>query len=511
MIKLMIVDDEYNIRMGLQSMIERKFPEVYSFRFAEDGRDALEQLEEDPADIIITDIRMPIMDGITLLSHIQQFPYKPEVLLLSGYDDFQYAQKAIRYQVRDYLLKPVVREELYSFLEKMKIEILDRKLQNELLTVSSPSDWIANVLNSNSNDSSETYTNLLNAGYGWMEGQYILGIICIRQNDLISMLLSEAENIIISKDKEGNIIIVAQNKNELLQLAEELKKLGEREYRIALSSSTEGIQQLRKAYSEAKQTMKYFLVINNSEVLFYDHIIKRSSNCELPLETIRRLSNLLGTDRLPEVKQLLQQILNIQVISHCEIGYLERISVIMNEDIFDKVYRCYGQESIHILRLYSQVGHIGNFQRFEDYYKKVEELLVRLDAFVKVAREQSSQENKSMQKAINYVHKHFAEDLNMAVVSNQLSLNYTYFSHAFKEYTGTSFSSYLRNFRLEKAKELLAGSDLKVYEISQQVGFDNVKHFIRIFKESEGITALEYRNQNQQPPKKTIPYPKFKG
>ncbi|MFF2908999.1 response regulator [Paenibacillus sp. NPDC057934] len=498
MIKLMIVDDEYNIRMGLQSMIERKFPEVYSFRFAEDGREALEQLEQDPADIIITDIRMPIMDGITLLSHIQQFPYKPEVLLLSGYDDFQYAQKAIRYQVRDYLLKPVVREELYSFLERIRVEIMDRKKQNELLTVSSPSDWIANILNSNSNDSSETFTDLLNAGYDWLEGQYILGIICVGQNDLIPVLLSEMQDIIISNDKEGNIIIIAQNKHEFIQLSEELKKSGERECRIALSSSTEGIQQLRKAYSEAKQTMKYFLV-NNSEVLFYDHIIKRSSNCELPLETIHRLSNLLGNDRLPEVKQLLQQILNIQVISHCEIGYLERISVIMNEEIFDKVYRYYGQESIHILRLYSQVGHIGNFQRFVDYYNKVEELLERLDAFVKVAREQSSQENKSMQKAINYVHKHFAEDLNMAVVSNQLSLNYTYFSHAFKEYTGTSFSSYLRNFRLEKAKALLAGSDLKVYEISQQVGFDNVKHFIRIFKELEGITALEYRNQNQQP------------
>jgi two-component system response regulator YesN len=501
MINLMIVDDEFNIRMGLKSMIERKFPEVFSFRFAEDGRDALDQLEQDPADIIITDIRMPIMDGITLLSHIQQFPYKPEVLLLSGYNDFQYAQKAIRYQVREYLLKPVVREELYAFLDKIRIEILDRKkvlLQNDGLTGPSPSDWIASILNSNSNDSSETSTNLLNAGYGWLEEQYIVGIIGLQQNDLISMLLSETQNI-ISKDKEGNIIVVAQNKNEFIQLAEELKELGERACRIALSSNTEGIQQLRKAYSEAKQTMKYFLVISNTEVLLYDHIIKRNSNCELPLETIRRLSNLLGADRLPEVKQLLQQVLNIHVISHCEIGYLERISVIMNEEVFDKVYRYYGQESIHILRLYSQVGHIENFQRFEEYYNKVEELLERLDAFVKVAREHSSQENKSMQKAINYVHKHFSEDLNMAVVSNQLSLNYTYFSHAFKEYTGECFSTYLRSFRLDKAKELLSDSDLKVYEISKQVGFDNVKHFIRIFKESEGITALEYRNQNQLP------------
>src|SRR5690606_16522635 len=104
-------------------------------------------------------------------------------------------------------------------------------------------------------------------------------------------------------------------------------------------------------------------------------------------------------------------------------------------------------------------------------------------------------EHKEMRKALQYMHEHYAKDLNMTVVSNYVSLNYSYFGQIFKEYTGESFVNVLKKIRIEKAKELLAATDAKVYEIGEMVGFDNAKHFNRVFKELEGVTAMEYRAQ----------------
>src|SRR4051794_32962696 len=114
MISLLIVDDEKIIRRGLQSVIKRQFPNLFNYRFAENGQEALELLSQEPADIMFTDIRMPIMDGIELLEQLQEHPVRPEIVLLSGYNQFVYAQKAIRYAVKDYLVKPVIREDLFA-------------------------------------------------------------------------------------------------------------------------------------------------------------------------------------------------------------------------------------------------------------------------------------------------------------------------------------------------------------------------------------------------------------
>ncbi|MNG12783.1 HTH-type transcriptional activator Btr [compost metagenome] len=99
-----------------------------------------------------------------------------------------------------------------------------------------------------------------------------------------------------------------------------------------------------------------------------------------------------------------------------------------------------------------------------------------------------------MKKATQYIQENFDKDLNMAMVSNHVSFNYSYFSQAFKEYTGESFVHYLKRLRIERARELLATTDFKVYEISEKAGFENVKHFSRVFKEMEGVSPQEYRD-----------------
>lgn len=128
----------------------------------------------------------------------------------------------------------------------------------------------------------------------------------------------------------------------------------------------------------------------------------------------------------------------------------------------------------------------------------------KLMEFVMVFREKINHQydvNKNTQKmrmAIDYIQKHYADDLNMAVVSNYISMNYSLFSYSFKQYTGNNFVNFLKNIRMNEAKKLLAETDMKIIDISQKVGYENEKHFMKIFKATYGVSPTEYRkNMNR--------------
>ncbi|MBM7569146.1 two-component system response regulator YesN [Paenibacillus sacheonensis] len=462
------------------------------------------------------DIRMPIMDGLELLEQLQEHAVRPEIVLLSGYNQFVYAQKAIRYSVKDYLVKPVVREELFAVLERlirdirMREDEADKASENASLVAA---ELVTQHLTQRVLGDAITQDKLEQFGVGWLDARYTVGLITRRgaASETISTAASSSLRIQISEllqghvdwmlthDGEGGTILIAHDPGLFHHLAEAWRSsLLEARLRITVSESVQGIEQIRWAYSQAKQTLKYSIVLPELDVLAYASISERNERHVVPVELIGRLLNLIGLGRGDEIKQLLDQILDARLISSCEIGYLERISQLLNEELFDKLFRIYGYKVLDILSMHARVGHIGNFDRFEAYYSAIEQLLDRLDRFIQDQREQAPTDQSTMQKVIAYLQEHYTDDLNMAVVSNHFSLNYSYFSHAFQEYSGESFSNYVRRLRLDKAKELLVHSELKVYEISEHVGFENVKHFSRRFKEAEGITPLEYRSQRRR-------------
>lgn len=504
--KLVIADDETNIRQGLRAMIERQYPDRYEFAFAENGGEALSHVSAGGVQLLITDIRMPVMDGLELLEQLQKHPERPEVVILSGHDDFPYAQAAIRYQAKEYLLKPIVRGELFAVLERLEEELRQKDARAAYADgrrIDEKSARLAHVLLRESIGESELRGVLLEADLGWMDGEFAVGILkppagraeALAAASRVEQWLGGQTEWASCSIREGEKIIAARDPELFTRMLEQLPGQTQSGPYLALSSRVTGMGQLRLAYSQARQAAKYALLYPDKERIEYDLVRHLDSGCPLPVEPIRKIANLIGLGRLPEIKRLLQQILDIRAVSRCEIGYLMGISRLFNEEVFDRVFRTYGEESVEILKLYKKAGHIDNFDRFHDYYHHVEKLLERLDEYVGRVRSAHA-ERKDMQKAVDYLREHYREDVNMAVVSNHISLNYTYFSEAFKEYTGESFSVYLRKLRLGKAKELLAQTNLKVYEICELSGFESVKHFTRVFKEAEGITPMEYRSRH---------------
>jgi two-component system response regulator YesN len=131
-LKVLLVDDEINIIKNLQQVIPWEQMGIEVIGLAKNGVEALDYITEDCPDILFTDIRMPMMDGITLLKHVRQMNTKCEILMLTGYQDFEYARSAIQYRAREYILKPINYEALEEIVQQLALEIRSAKMEKAM-------------------------------------------------------------------------------------------------------------------------------------------------------------------------------------------------------------------------------------------------------------------------------------------------------------------------------------------------------------------------------------------
>lgn len=164
----------------------------------------------------------------------------------------------------------------------------------------------------------------------------------------------------------------------------------------------------------------------------------------LPEEELRKLLNMLGTGREKEIKALLGVIFQTEHLLRLDLSYLENVGRSMNERVLDEVFRTHGEASVEVLKLYRLVGNLHNFRHFHDYYRALEHLLLSVNDYI-IGIKSAHTEHADMEEALAYIEANYARPLNMAMVSNYVSLNYSYFSEAFKAYTGESFVLYLKS------------------------------------------------------------------
>ena len=142
------------------------------------------------------------------------------------------------------------------------------------------------------------------------------------------------------------------------------------------------------------------------------------------------------------------------------------------------------------------LGSLMDFAGMREYLLALKEELLRLNCRVRQYRERY-RENADMEKAIAYMKANYRRQLTLAMVSNSVSLNYAYFSNAFRKYTGMTFLEYLRDIRIAESKRLLAETDLRIGQVAEAVGYDSYKNFSRVFKEAVGVTPADYRRGKQ--------------
>lgn len=516
MMKLLIVDDEKNIRNGLKVMIERNYPSTYNIVLAGNGAEALKLFRSEPVDIIITDIRMPVMDGMELLEQLSldtDVDNRPEIVILSGYDDFQYAKSAIRYRVKEYLLKPIRRDELFKILEQINQEMMERdssirksEQEMEAFLHKLRSGRIQSLLIQEEVQLESEHEDELK---GFVV-PFTIGVLNYHYNDGKRMKSGElrviAERLVgplekkfteVITDWDGKLVLFGSNKQCFTELAHraEFKELTG--LLIGISSAGNTMNDIRGCYKEACRALQYSILYSRANLIDYDDVKQGRLSFPSPDEEIRKLLNMLGTEREKEMKNLLAVIFQIEHLKLLDLSYLEAVGRSINERVLDEVFRVHGESSVEVLKLYRQVGSMYNFRHFHDYYRALEHLLISVNDYI-IGVRSAHTEHADMKEALAYIEANYQRPINMAMVSNHVSLSYSYFSEAFKANIGESFVLYLKKVRIRHAKELLTTTQCKLAEVSATVGFENCKQFTRVFKELEGITPGEFRAKAQQ-------------
>lgn len=526
MMKVIITDDEVQIRKGLKMKIDWEEEGFQIVEEASNGQEALELLKTTDVDVIITDMRMPIMNGIELakICH-QEFP-KIKVIVLSGYSDFEYVRGSMKEGVKDYLLKPVAPDELIEVLRKIRKEVEDEKrkqvesarirrlvytqlqeMQDQYLLHLVKEEWLrldmvierlrqlqledlANekavvqfvTVEIREYDGSSNRLKEL-----WLPFQMLCKEIAKEQTGTYSFYDPSYANMIhfihvINSERQNStsslVKKVQQNVKTFLNL----------ETVIGIGNVVTGLTEYKTGYISSLLSWSQSQLGSQSQVI--DEAVTKEEIFEFSPDFERRLTNAIENVNFEAFKENINNVLggteNQSILSFSFVanrvlfmlGSLARKYDIETKDTQKIMWNCQQR----IWELNSQT--------------KVIEHLVQLAQLIieKVRMARFSNGKLIVDSVRQYLDQHYASEISLTSLSELFHINSAYLSEIFKNYVGQNFSDYLVNLRMDKAKQFLKDKQLKIIDVANLVGFSNSGYFSTVFKKHFGQTPIEFRN-----------------
>ena len=476
---LLIVEDEKLIRQGLKVMVQRSGVPVENILECGNGEMALEILKRQKVDVMFTDIRMPRMDGIQQVKAIQELPQRPLIVAVSGYDDFSYAVELLRMGAREYLLKPVDREKVKEILEKFDSEIeAHRESRRQEISIGCQQLKYAIMNDRLTENEKDTIVNQY--GEHFLENRY--QVVCTN-NTGGTVNTAEAMPYIYLSDVEEKELYLVQSEYLPTLLKEELNGRF-----VGISAVHRELEELKKACEEAFLARKEAFYLNKPAVFFEEMTADRAGGLPLEESAILQIVQLLGTDKYRDALRQLDRIFKNASLGAYEFSAMENGMRALLDGVRSTYAGVLKTDRSEIADYYELYG----YPCMEEYSAEVSGWLLNFCDTLN-SRFDDYKNKQKIQQAVAYIRENFDKDLNMAVVSNHISMNYSLFSFVFKQYTGSNFVNFLKDIRIEEAKRLLEETDMKVIDISMKVGYENEKHFMKIFKAACGVSPTEYR------------------
>lgn len=516
MYKVLIVDDEVMIRNGLYNMIPWRKLEIDEVRTASSAQEALALARETRPDIVLTDICMPEMDGLEMARLMLQFLPDLKVLVLTGYDDFKYAQKSCSLGVKEFILKPVdelslansirlqvenIKNELQSSL---KCNILNRKrvLQNQrafeksLMQLTEKTneaeclDIEEFMLEENCQYQVCLITPVLAGDSVWMQHKNLL-LISIK-TILIDMIDSNNSGWTF-QNRDGNIIVIYYIKNSGDSAEEQISKLQEIvnvEYdvdlEIGIGSIVSNISKIKTSYGKAKENAE-----NNKTAA---GTLDDSSGLEISRQKGKLsyykekvLESIPDTEAVKiYLKMYIDEVRSSGVKKAvAEQKFYELASAFYWEYLKTTGYQADGRLETLITTLQSN---------------DLENCCVFIEMFIaKLMYTNKKQMHEIVEAAAKYINERLTEDLTVFTLAEQFHVARNYFSRLFKKEMGEGCNEYITRLRIEKAKQLLGASRLKTYEIAEKVGYHDTNYFSLAFKKNTGLSPKEFREKLNNP------------
>ncbi|WP_058306658.1 response regulator [Gracilibacillus massiliensis] len=487
--KIFLVDDEAVIRRGIAQKIEWE-KEGFSYcGDASDGEMALPLIEKHQPDIVITDIKMPFMDGLTLSKIIKEKMPNIKIIILSGHDEFEYAQQAIRLQVEEYCLKPVSSQDLLTILRKVKKEMeaqpvhyakIDTKeeLYDHLCKGSLSTEEISHQAKALQIDLMASCYTVLVVEYG-EETKHLATLL---QNDQALFFVKETKWIVILKHDVEHMLIklINQLRESLSTTVFGIGSIETRTEHITLSYEN-AIEAY--SYSRAIQSYTSTMFLHENDDIYQD--LMRAADR-------RKLIHFLKFGQLNQVSRFVQHysefILNKKERSNVLIYYFLLDFTITIKHHIEETDQ-YDDDCVKMIQQVEEgIYKVQSTEQIVDYMNN---MLLPL-----FSRKDTGKYAKVIQQVKQVVSERYHESsLSLQQIALEVNISASYLSNIFSKEMKQTITEYLTKARIEKAKELLELTNDKTYEIAYKVGYNDSHYFCHIFKKITGMTTKEYKNQ----------------
>ena len=545
MLKIFLAEDEVIVRETIKRMIPWENLGFELVGEAADGEIALPLLIRQQPDLLITDIKMPFMDGLTLARLAKKEVPGLKVVILSGYDDFNYAKQAINIGVEDYLLKPITKNALIERLTEIRSRYEDEKTQREYYEKfhremqayekNSSRDFFE-ALVSGSLDMMELYKRAEKLGLDIVAESYNILIFTMNCNEDFSGQREgysswEAESLeMLEKFFTGhpfamlfrsNVfsygVLIKGEKNSIREntriCIEEIRKIFDRkednkEWFVAVGESVERLSQIQKSYHSASRAFSQ-RYLYDEKVLYYEEMLAMEKK-DVTNDDSEYLQKVDVNALNPTI---LQKFLSNGLLEETKNFVQDYFYAIGQEPMESVVFRSYVILNVRfsVLSFLKELGCDTKTLEPDDTEEILAESGRNMDSTIAYAEKMISQaiqlrdrnsgnKNRSILKtAVDFIDQHYMEeDMSLNKAANAANVSANHFSALFSQNMGQTFIEYLTSLRMDKAKEYLRCTGMRSSEIAGEVGYKDAHYFSYLFKKTQGMTPSDYRKAREE-------------
>lgn len=521
MLKILIVDDEFYFRQYLKTCIDWESLDCQIIGEASDGEEGLKLLEELSPDLVLLDVNMPRIDGIEFSKKIFEEQKETVLVILSGHSEFQYAQKAMKYGVKSYLLKPLDEEELCLTVQELGKRVQEKKIyrkklenlekeQNSLLEETLVNELIHGRCSKNS--LLDEYANFIvlaleilgNEWKQWTKEETDLWFYAVK--NVVREIIPKRISMYFGWDAYGRMICILQHQKSFETLEDRIRVWAAKwtgfickhfpfKMSAGIGSSVKESRKIQDSYKQAVFSLKNKFVINEEHVFAYGKAKTAvTSNTLINSEKRSKILIYLRQGDLKNEEKELMQIF--------QKGRLKSISYDMLQcHCTELIFLCleYLEErELSVEKIFPNSSFplqiLERIHTFEDAETEIIAFYRTVFGYMKNMHNTKTQ--IQMEDIKEYIGDNFQNaELKIIDISNNFHLNYHYLCHSFKQQTGMTLNQYITWVRIEEAKKKIEEGICNLTLLAEQVGYSDLGYFGKCFKKQVGISPSRYLKQ----------------
>lgn len=498
--KIFIVEDEHWSLLELEAQLEAYKTEHQVYPFS-NPQDAILSLADNRPDLIITDIDMPGITGIELIKKVKAVDPNVNFVILSVHDDFRYAQQGIKLGVLDYITKPVKREDLVDVVDRSLAQIKQEQLERE-----SKLHWNFNNMLRDNEKAANEFLDFQYEKYdviylllGNWDGKMTWSSISFSNNQLLAFIIEDerlsSRAYCIKIDQQKKVMVLPgitdiseeKKRSRIDSLFNSLNKesIVHLCYQLEVSS-----KEISKVISQLEQSIEKNMLFAQSTLIDPDQPIHHIDLVDEWM-IVRIIEGAIRErDRVKAKKYALSL---LQAVHKKNISHRQLLTFVSNI-YYAMTFNLQGQSdsNVQVETAELKIDYLREITILEDMF---EFLVSMIDYFIEELSTDLIAPKKLIPYVLDWIHHHYQGQLKFRDFANEYHVSLSYLSREFKEQTGSTFSEYMMNYRVKKAKEYFNQGVQRTVEVSKLVGYEDDKYFQTVFKRVEGISPAQYKNK----------------